>query len=348
MKNLFTLFALLGVVQLASGQIELQSNFKHSIDDVAEVDLIVAEVFALGLHTENAVDGNWSLSNLGKAVNTLKFGYVNPDKTKYTSVFTDAKLALDNGYGNYVYYTYSKDEFQSVGTIRSIFTDGESYPYPIRYNTPLTLMKYPVKYGEEFSSKTTYEATREYPSADSTIVDSIFGTLKRTTKVDGYGSITMPDNKVYKVLRLAIELSTKDSIISQEWGNTVSENTSNWFEYYSPDFASPIVSVYLTETTPSHIEVLNTETSTKMVSIGETGFSGINIYPNPTSSFIQVSLTEANARSATVYNISGQQELHVKLDDHTINLSALEPGSYFLILKNRDGQQIGQAQVIKQ
>ena len=64
----------------------------------------------------------------------------------------------------------------------------------------------------------------------------------------------------------------------------------------------------------------------------ETQAPGIRIYPNPSSSTVNVDYSED--LEITLFNILGQQIL--KTNSKTINISNLEKGTYFLITEDEN------------
>jgi hypothetical protein len=60
--------------------------------------------------------------------------------------------------------------------------------------------------------------------------------------------------------------------------------------------------------------------------------SSISIYPNPAKDRIMVNYTNARIESYTILNTFGQSVSSGLLDNHTIDIKSLPPGSYILSL----------------
>jgi hypothetical protein len=78
------------------------------------------------------------------------------------------------------------------------------------------------------------------------------------------------------------------------------------------------------------------------LSVEDLTVSGIKIYPNPSSSIINIDYTE-NLQS-TLFNILGQKVLSTT--SKTINISNLEQGTYFLSTKDSNNN-INNFKIIK-
>lgn len=91
--------------------------------------------------------------------------------------------------------------------------------------------------------------------------------------------------------------------------------------------------------------VTNTETVTVMsiASIGESTDSSIKLYPNPASSFINLSAAN-RLESATIIDINGrmlsQTNFTGNATEQRISLENLNSGIYFLIIKSEVGQKV--------
>jgi hypothetical protein len=72
--------------------------------------------------------------------------------------------------------------------------------------------------------------------------------------------------------------------------------------------------------------------NTNVSSIDETSINGLSVFPNPTSDFINLGLTEnVVVNDLKIYTISGQEvNLKINTQDGRIDVSTLSPGVYIL------------------
>ena len=86
--------------------------------------------------------------------------------------------------------------------------------------------------------------------------------------------------------------------------------------------------IYITE-----LNRLLPTTSTKPLPINE-----VKIYPNPTHSLININAEKDNYESLTIYSFSGQEVYNSQLESDIIDIEFLSPGSYLLVLRDKNGQ----------
>jgi len=112
-----------------------------------------------------------------------------------------------------------------------------------------------------------------------------------------------------------------------------------WQEYLDTDSSENVV----TSTFDSPLQInLVTVGVPGSLSVEDLTVSGIKIYPNPSSSIINIDYTE-NLQS-TLFNILGQKVLSTT--SKTINISNLEQGTYFLSTKDSNNN-INNFKIIK-
>lgn len=115
--------------------------------------------------------------------------------------------------------------------------------------------------------------------------------------------------------------------------------SSEWMEYSDTDSADNIV----TSTFDSPLQInLVTVGAPGSLSIEDPMASGIKIYPNPSSSIINIDYSEY--LQSTLFNILGQKVLSTT--SKTINISNLEQGTYFLSTKDSNNH-INNFKIIK-
>ena len=73
--------------------------------------------------------------------------------------------------------------------------------------------------------------------------------------------------------------------------------------------------------------------------------SAFSVYPNPTTGILMVSGLDATGCQADIFDISSLKVATVRLQDNSIDLSALSSGVYFVRLIRADGSQAGISKV---
>jgi hypothetical protein len=115
--------------------------------------------------------------------------------------------------------------------------------------------------------------------------------------------------------------------------------SSAWMEYPDTDSSENIV----TSSFDSPLQInLVTVGAPGSLSVQDPMASGIKIYPNPSSSVINIDYTEN--LELTLFNILGQKVLSTT--SKTINISNLEQGTYFLSTKDSNNN-INNFKIIK-
>jgi hypothetical protein len=67
--------------------------------------------------------------------------------------------------------------------------------------------------------------------------------------------------------------------------------------------------------------------------------SSLSVYPNPASDNVTISVMDAGAEYAEVYNALGELMMRLKLENGTVNadVSRLPSGIYLVLVKTSDG-----------
>lgn len=98
------------------------------------------------------------------------------------------------------------------------------------------------------------------------------------------------------------------------------------------------------------VVMTNTTTNTVVIPTSVTELNdadaGFNVFPNPASSELTISLEKGNYSTVTITNSVGQQVLSQQLNGQNtkLNIHALPAGSYFVTIKGHDGVQVKQFQ----
>ena len=109
----------------------------------------------------------------------------------------------------------------------------------------------------------------------------------------------------------------------------VMNSNSEWIQYEDEDAEEYTVTYAFTD--PLEIMAVTAGVQAGLSTI-ESEIPGIRIYPNPSSSIVNIDYTEE--LEVRIFNILGQQVL--ESNSKTINISNFEKGTYFLITKDEN------------
>ena len=109
----------------------------------------------------------------------------------------------------------------------------------------------------------------------------------------------------------------------------VMNSNSEWIQYEDEDTEDYTVTYAFTD--PLEIMAVTAGVQAGLSTI-ESEIPGIRIYPNPSSSIVNIDYTEE--LEVRIFNILGQQVL--ESNSKTINISNFEKGTYFLITKDEN------------
>ena len=109
----------------------------------------------------------------------------------------------------------------------------------------------------------------------------------------------------------------------------VMNSNEEWIQYEDEDTEDNTITYDFTD--PIQMKAVTAGVQAGLSTI-ETQIPGIRIYPNPSSSTVNIDYSED--LEITLFNILGQQIL--KTNSKTINISNLEKGTYFLITEDEN------------
>ena len=109
----------------------------------------------------------------------------------------------------------------------------------------------------------------------------------------------------------------------------VMDSNEDWIQYEDEDTEDNTITYDFTD--PIQMKAVTAGVQAGLSTI-ETQIPGIRIYPNPSSSTVNIDYSED--LEITLFNILGQQIL--KTNSKTINISNLEKGTYFLITEDEN------------
>ena len=230
------------------------------------------------------------------------------------------------------FYKNSAVSFSMVGFGATI----NGLPTPIEYQGGDVLYAFPLGYGNVDTS--TYSFNINVPSIGYWKQAGI-----RFNHVDGYGTLLLPNNVTYDVIRLRSELHVTDSVHIDQLGFTLPiPRIQTDYKFMAMGEGEPVLQI----TTQPLLLIAGPETVTAVKYKNEMNLGGIEnttdaagfvVYPNPSATNFTVSNTQNKTwNKLSLINTSGQ----VVYTDQTggsghvsVNVSQLSRGLYYLLLE---------------
>jgi len=156
----------------------------------------------------------WDFKNL-TSIDSQQYKIIHPDSTSYKGQFKNADLVEVSPDGSYVFQEIKNDTNQVWGNVNNSNT-------VIRYSDPYQFLFRPIT----FLDSLVDTARRSYKT--SGIKYEGTGIVK--TKVDGYGTLKVPNGTFSNVLRIKIEQLFKDTAQSSGSVTTSRIITYTWFD----------------------------------------------------------------------------------------------------------------------
>ncbi len=219
----------------------------------------------------------------------------------------------------------------------------EGNTIPVRSDTIETRYKFPMYYGDSYSS-------RGYTNLDmNPFFDAIFRQYRqRYTEVDGWGNITTPYGS-FDALRVKHTINEIDSIRIDVFGNLtwipIPVPDSYIYEWLANGEDDAILRITTTD-------ILGTETVTGIeykdygLGLNELVLE-VELYPNPASGLISIKNAPLGS-SFSIVDMSGSLVMEgvIKTPLAQVNIATLDNGMYEFIVK--DAHQISRKSFIKQ
>lgn len=233
-------------------------------------------------------DQTWDFSGVA-SLGTSTFSCVTPASTPRAADFPASTVATGQS-SIYNYYTGTSSELQ---------IDGYAYPtMVIPMSDPEKVLTYPFSYNSTFTD--AFAAT--YTSGTNTIRRS--GTV--TVMADGYGTLKLPNGTLNNVLRVKTVESYADSIGSAQ----NSQATTTTYSWYLPGMHYAVLAL---STVSFNGTIVNRsgqylDNSTSVIEQSVMTAPGAEVYPNPCSSYVTISVpTYLTNATISIYTIQGQR-----------------------------------------
>ena len=323
MKKIYILVLSIISVNVANSQITLTStNNNPSIGDSFTIHSFDGATINSGASGANVT---WDYSTIISSSNTVST-YVLPSSLSQNASYPLSNMAsgTPNSEG---YYLIDSDEYSIAGAyisgqVQDVYSDvREFYKFPITFGDV---------FNETFSGNTTNLSTSQTFGRGGSI----------QIEADAYGTLILPYGTVNNVLRVKTTTNYTDTFMAAPimsyndvhyfWFNA---NTKNPILAYD-EFTSIAGTIFLAQ----YIDV-----SDVVSGLGDdfTQKSPILIYPNPATSFVNISLdkTYSNA-TLKIVDVTGKM-VKMRAIENSVNkisfqLDDLEKGIYFIQILEKD------------
>lgn len=290
----------------------------------------------------------WDFSGLNEhEIDTMVFA--NPSWTPNGADFPGANLAavVESDDGDfYVYLDKNANGLSVVGQAADFFQTGTPVSIPV---TPSEMiLEFPATYNSTYSGTSGFDITLDGSSIDPNI-DSV--RLKQTRVesyiIDAFGDVTTPLG-TYPSIRVNVSETVTDSSWILAFGMwTLADNSTEMGTTYDwwtddPNVGFPLVTMEVDGggniQSVTYLKTLPAPTSVQELENG----TNINVYPNPTSDFVNVVLDVELQGSIEIYNVNGQliDSQQITQLNTTFDVSNQNNGVYLYILRGESGEML--------
>lgn len=258
----------------------------------------------------------WDFSNLNLTGSNFSISYIDPSSTGNSSLFPEANIAKYYSANQIEYYKKTNDSLNFYGDA----TTGVGVRY---YHNPRLNLKVPFNFGESFSDDfaSNFINGNGFSVTRTGTVQSIF---------DGYGTLVLPNITIPNCIRIKTARYVHDI-----QGSTVNNTYDTLFHWYAPNIRDYIIYYYSTTISGTNYSFGNVRNYLDINSISElnNGDNLINIYPNPASETITISLPEnASTTDCILVDNAGKEVKRFTISggENQVDISELESGIYFI------------------
>jgi hypothetical protein len=295
-----------------------------------------------------AANFNWNCSTLITPFDTTHMSFVAASSTPYANLFASSNLATNSATDSIYTYIHTNSNGLYADGLYSysaglVSGDGHySAPGQLLIPTPFTM-------GNTSVSSAVF-------TADKTIAlifhAGIYRTETRNSIADGWGTIITPMDTFTNVLRIKTKITSYDSIyLPAIIGPSPAPSYDTSYEYMwvqNVDSIGQIMTINTTKDSTTITDVTYNYKYRKTINgIASVNNSRFNIFPNPTSSELQIATSNHEPYTFVIFNILGEQQQVGKAIGNTkISVSNLSNGNYFIQI-NQNNKIINQHFVVK-
>jgi hypothetical protein len=358
MKKHFTiLFILFGFLNHKSiAQITITSAQMPSVNDTIRYS--VSNSFTGFNPSETGANYNWDFTTLesnSQAIYEYRASATTPYIFNFGFSAIGLKIADSIGSGQtslrnvYSFFQKQNNSFSARGLGFQL----SAIPFPLAgtYSSEDVIYYFPLDYLDSFSKNFALSIPLGTPPLS---LGNFYRTGKRTTIVDGWGTISTPYKDNVPCLRVKSEIQSRDSTYISTLGNGFAfDNNQIEYKWLSLDEKIPMLEIIGNQIgnnfIPTSIRFRDNQKINNNTSIN-TGHTteGVLIFPNPSNDFLQINCTWANA-DFTLMNVEGKKLLSkvLQTESEIIDLSNYQPGTYFIRITNPTTNQFLHQSIIK-
>lgn len=329
----------------------LISQITITADDIAPTGVIAQQTIDETPDPSilEGADGNlnWDFSLLADGVSTTFV--LEPGETPYQASFPSANLASSVDGELYAFMNMDDQKIEIIGIEGELNYLGQLIQGKLEFTPGQSLIRFPATYGESYNE--TIIQTAQVPGTDVGFpaFDSVrlVTTVVRGVEIDAYGTMTIPTGDLETIRSSETETTSNDVFVlsNGNWSflqGTPPETIIN-FNWWANEngFGFPVVQLQYNPGNGTRevkwLQQFITNTNERIR-------FDFDIYPNPASSYLNIHFPDAISGSVEIAAINGKTALKQVFENsqyETINTTILSSGSYYLVLKNEEGQIIG-------
>jgi hypothetical protein len=223
----------------------------------------------------------------------------------------------------YNFYKASNSSFSILGFGASI----SGIPTPIQYDTIDVVYNFPMNFGDNY-------VTRSQFTIDIPTIGSLLETRRRTTTIEGWGTLKLPNGMDYEVLKVKSVSEITDNLVIEAIPFPIPPIPRNETEYKWLAAGSGVPLLQINTTNAFGAETVSSiafKFTPDFSSINEINASQFFVYPNPASQSISLN---GNVSKVQIYDIFGkvvlQQSSTTVSDVFSMDVSTLSNGIYWI------------------
>lgn len=340
---LITSLAIL-ISKLSLAQITLNSSDFPVAGDAFAEDNINNTSKLSGLNPGSAGQGvTWDFSNLPAKDKRDTSRFITPANSDFGSQFPLSNL-VEVKYDQETYLDNNASGLKIHGLTKLAPVVGA---VPFKLNTPLTIINFPVNYGNANKSEATgyFKMAYQVLIYDSARVD--LSIINRYV-VDGEGEIHTPEG-IYPALRILSKQSTTlktyvRNMYTKQWsaqpidGIDGTYNTSA-YSWWTNGLRNEVLSfTYNSDSTTTNLTQVDWNINAEVITSNVKSLNGseLTLSPNPAENSIQLNGLNGNTSTIKIFNELGIEVFNSKnyINEQQIDISNLEKGFYTLSINS--------------
>lgn len=277
-------------------------------------------------------DQTWNFADV-PSTGIDQINVISPSGTPFGDLFPEANITFNFENENGAIYTYadlSSTDILNWGT----GVNADTGTIIMHYSDPEKQMEFPFSYQDNF----TDDFYVPFEAQGFTIHRR--GTS--TVTADAWGSITTPEATYSSTLRVKMETNTVDSLWMGNIFIMTMASSSTDYSWYTGDEAYPVFTVTISSDPQSTDTTGTYKTLAQSVDETVTDLDNIQIYPNPATHELFVSIPSSNEGdfNISLIDLTGKElirknsDLNIQNNVVQLNLNGISPGMYFLRIDN--------------